>query len=373
MDIFDEGTADGRKAVKSAVFYNWVVTLGLFSLVLFGVLSIPTILSMVWTIKATFAPSAGSDVSLYPSLSCPSGGNLLIVGVNSSCLSSGSAPDNDTLYDSSTFIYSASDPTRALAFLVQGTSSTETTLQTSQTVNRTFILPDFDGTALVQQTGTGFVFVGQTAQDHASNAGIQQSSLVANRAQLRVNQYGANTAGAGITAFKSRSTTIGASQALLTGDIIYSVTAIGVAGDSVTIPLAATIRITASNVASNYVGTSYELALVDNEGRVNGRRAVFGVNSHGWPRFMTSTSTNPQPAPKTPPSDVVTLSAGGTLVVANHNIPANANILLTVQPGFAPLGTIYISAITASTSFTISSTNAGDAGVVVYYLIIVPL
>ena len=42
--------------------------------------------------------------------------------------------------------------------------------------------------------------------------------------------------------------------------------------------------------------------------------------------------------------------------------------------GVAPAGVVYVSAITANTSFTITS-NAGvaDAGVIVYYQIYIPL
>lgn len=277
------------------------------------------------------------------------------------------------LYDNATFIVSASDTSRFIGFSAQGASATSTTIQTSQTVNRTITTPDFDGKALVEQSGTGFVFIGQTAQDHGSNSGIQQSSLVANRAQLRVNQYGANNAGPGITGFKSRSTVIGQSQSVQVGDILWRMTAIGVCGDNSTIPLAATVSINAVAVGTNYVGTEYEVALTSAEGPTNSRHVVQKITSFGYQQYLESGSTNPQPAPKTPPTDLVTLGAGGTLTVLNHIIPANARIFLTVQPGQAPVGIIYVSAISAGVSFTITSTSASDAGVNVYYEIRIPL
>lgn len=371
MDFYDEDAVDGKKPLKSATFYNHIITI--YLLIFGGGAIFATLIGLLlyWVTNTTFLPIS-STVALYASSSCPSNAYKIVVGQNETCLSF-STDDIDILYDNTTAILSTSDPSRSLEFSIGGSTSTQTILQTSQTVNRTITLPDFDGTLLIQQTGTGFIFMGQTAQDHGSNAGIQQSSLVANRAQLRLNQYGANTAGAGTTRFKSRSTTIGASQAVQVGDVLSRDTTIAVAGDNSTIPLAATISINAAAVASNYVATEYEVALLDADGIVNGRRPVFKINSHGWPQLLESGSTNPQPAPKTPPTDVVVLGAGGTLVVANHNIPANARILLTVQPGQAPVGVIYVSAVTAGTSFTISSTSASDAGVSVYYMLFVPL
>jgi hypothetical protein len=80
-----------------------------------------------------------------------------------------------------------------------------------------------------------------------------------------------------------------------------------------------------------------------------------------------------QPAAGVTTPDGGVLGAVGTFTVACHTIPANARVQLTVQPGQAPLGVIWVSAIVAGTSFTIASTNAGDAGVSVYYLLSIPL
>lgn len=376
FDIFESGSKEGAKPVRMVTFFTYVL-LGVGTLlVISSIFSTLIGLNMWWTTHSTFV-HVPTDVKLYPSSDC-NDTYLITVGDNQTCITSASAPspspDDDTLYDNVTAILNTVDPTRSLTFSILGSTATGTVLQTSQTSNRTFIFPDISGTSVVSQTGTGLVLINQNGlQDHGSNAGIQYSSTTANRAQIRMNQYGANNAGPGITGFKSRSPTIGVSEAVQVNDLLWRMTAIGVSGDNSTIPLAATISINVAAVGSNYVGTDFEVALVDAEGVTNGRRPVFDINSHGWPRFLESTSTNPQPAPKTPPSDVVTLGVGGTFTVANHNIPANARILLTVQPGQAPLGTIYVSAIVASTSFTIASTNAGDVGVSVYYLLFVPL
>ena len=104
------------------------------------------------------------------------------------------------------------------------------------------------------------------------------------------------------------------------------------------------------------------------------------MNPPPFPKIVQANkqSGNPQAAPKTPPSGVITLGAGATFTVPNIHIPASARVLLTVQPGKAPLGTIWCSNITPGDdvsvgSFTISSTNVGDAGVNVYYQLWVPL
>lgn len=283
-------------------------------------------------------------------------------------------PNNGTFIDNQTFIVDSTDSTKQLAFDVQGVTGTTTTLTTSQTVNRSFITPDIDGTAIVSQTGTGIVLINTNTVLHGSNAGIQQGTTVANRAQLRVNQYGSNTGVPGITSFKSRGATIGSLAPVQVGDVIYRATAIGVT-DNLSIPLCGTISINVESVpaAQGYIGTSFEVALVSSDGPSNGRRPVFDINSYGWIQLLESTSTNPQPAPKTPASDLVTLGAGGTITILNSHIPANARITLTVQPSQAPLGVLWVSNITANTSFTITSTNASDAGVNVYYQLFVPL
>jgi hypothetical protein len=59
------------------------------------------------------------------------------------------------------------------------------------------------GTAL-GVTSAFQLFINQGGASISSNAGIQFSSTTANRAQLRVNQWGANAGVPGMTAFKSR-------------------------------------------------------------------------------------------------------------------------------------------------------------------------
>lgn len=60
---------------------------------------------------------------------------------------------------------------------------------------------------------------------------------------------------------------------------------------------------------------------------------------------------------------------GGASVVSNTSVTANTRIFLTIQSPGGTLGTVYISARTANTSFTISSTSVIDTSVVAWLLI----
>jgi hypothetical protein len=280
------------------------------------------------------------------------------------------------LIDATTFIVNQTDPTKRLGFnMGGGAPGTTTTLATSQTTNLNMITPDIDGTVLVVQSGTNEVFIGgPTGPLHGSGSGIQYSTLVANRGQIRFNQYGVNAGIPGISTFKSRATTIGGLAPVIPGDVIYRASAVGVT-DNLSIPLSGLISI---NVASNgvpvgqgYIATDYELQLVSLDGPANGRRPVYKMTSEGVTQLLETTSAGPH---TTVPSGVITLDGTGNFTIANSKLPANARIMLTIQPGVAPTGTVYVSAITANTSFIITS-NAGaaDSGVKVYYQIYAPL
>lgn len=79
-----------------------------------------------------------------------------------------------------------------------------------------------------------------------------------------------------------------------------------------------------------------------------------------------------QTAARLPKSGVAVLGPGAIFVFSDINQPVGTRVTLTVQPGPAPLGTIWCSNITpgdsiATGGFTIESTNMADAGVNVYY------
>jgi hypothetical protein len=209
------------------------------------------------------------------------------------------------------------------------------------------------------------LFMGAPSALHGSNAGIQYSSLVSNRAQFRGNQYGANTGVPGITTFKSRGTSIGTLSPVIAGDIIYGATGIGVAPGNL-IPLSFLSRAVVSSVGASWISTDYELSLVPLIGPTNGVRRVFGVSSEGMLRVRETVNSM---------AGLVALDASGQFVVLNTNIKTTSRFTLTVQdnvsgPTIPPSGFIYVSTRTAGTSFTITSTaGATDAGVIVYYQI----
>ena len=64
---------------------------------------------------------------------------------------------------------------------------------------------------------------------------------------------------------------------------------------------------------------------------------------------------------------VATLS-GGTVTVSNTSVTANSRIFLTIQSPGGTLGTVYVSARSAGTSFTISSSSVIDTSVVAYQI-----
>lgn len=315
----------------------------------------------------TYSGTNGKHIQNTTTITSTGGMFFGVTGINGASLG--------TFQDSVFSVVDVVNQTKKVVFDVQGSPSTTTTIITNPTVNRNLITPDIDGTAIVQQTGTNMVFIGgPTGPLHGSNSGIQYSTDFASRAQIRFNQYGANNGVPGISTFKSRSPVYGGLTPVIPGDVIYRATAVGVT-DNLSIPLSGLISINVPPngvpIGQGYIATEYELQLVSLNGPANGRRVVYKMSSEGVPQLLESTSPGSH---VTVPSGLVTLSGVGNVVVANSKIPSNARILLTVQPGPAPAGNIYVSNITLNTSFTITSTaGAGDSGVNVYYQMYIPL
>jgi hypothetical protein len=186
------------------------------------------------------------------------------------------------------------------------------TLDTQATAARPFHLPDISGTGVVVQDLTGKVYLGLGVTNDviASNAGIQYSTITANRAQLRANQFGAHSAGPGATGFKSRGATIGALAGCVGGDLLYRITAIGVAPNNVDIPLAGTVTLQIPPgfmaAAQNYVPTEYEVALVPLAGPINSRRVVQLVTSEGETAALNGVRVG---GPATTPATIATVGA----------------------------------------------------------------
>jgi hypothetical protein len=193
-------------------------------------------------------------------------------------------------------VHAAADASKLLRVDAAGQATgTTTTIFLGGTVSRPFRLPDISGTAVVQQDVTGFVFLGLSAQSYGSNAGIQHSSLTPNRAQYRGQQFGANAAGGGLTAFKSRALTLGApvgtpGGGCVGGDILLGLTAIGITPDDALIPLAGTLRIQVPSTfvaaGQTFLPAELSLSLAATAGPTNSIRQVLQVTSDGETRTL---------------------------------------------------------------------------------------
>lgn len=213
--------------------------------------------------------------------------------------------------------------------------------------------------------GSASVFLNATGTLHGSNSGVQYSSIVANRAQYRVNQYGNNAGVPGISTFKSRGTTIGSLAPVQPGDVIFRDTAVGVT-DNLSIPLSGLISITVAPngvpVGQGWIATDYDIQLVPLNGPANGRKQVFRITSEGIFHIRETANTM---------AGIATLGASGSVTVSNTQITTTSRITLTIQDGGTiPSGFVYVSNRVVGTSFDITS-NAGtiDSGVLVYYQI----
>lgn len=222
---------------------------------------------------------------------------------------------------------------------------------------------------VVKQDATGLILVGQLVQDQGSNAGFQYSSLVTNRGAVRTSQYGANVGVPGVVGFKSRGATIGALGAVVAGDVLWRATAIGVTGNGLLIPLAGSIgfEVPAAGVFPGSISPDFVVALA--AAITNSRRTTWtfeGLSGDlnmalAGSRLRLKEGANAM-------QGVATLGVGGTVVVPNTLITASSRIMLSIQDGAPPLGTIYLSARAVGASLTISSTNAADTCTVAWQI-----
>jgi len=219
------------------------------------------------------------------------------------------------------------------------------------------------------------LFINQGGAKFISNAGVQYSSLFANRAQVRVNAFGNHDGVTGMTSFKSRALTIGAKASVLAGDSIFRVTAIGVTGNDSDVPISGQIEINVAPggvpVGGNYIATEFAVHLVPLEGPINGHQEMFKVTSQGA-LCMRETAHLAPPGSVAVAAGVVRLAAApfGTTFVPNVNITATTRVTLTVQdqvPAVPPLGSVFVLSRVIGVGFTIQSTAAAENTVDVYY------
>ncbi len=134
----------------------------------------------------------------------------------------------------------------------------------------------------VTKDGAGLtrMYINADTNLHGSNAGIQYSSIFANRSQLRTNAYGNHGGVSGVTGFKSRGTNIGDLASLVPGDTMFRITAIGVSGDNASINLAALVdlKVSPGGVFPAYVATDFTIDLMNLAG-VRSQKLI--LNSEG--------------------------------------------------------------------------------------------
>jgi hypothetical protein len=71
-----------------------------------------------------------------------------------------------------------------------------------------------------------------------------------------------------------------------------------------------------------------------------------------------------------PAVGTVTLDGTSAVSVATEAAASGSVILLTVQPGTAPVGIPYIASVTDGTGFTVKSTSSSDTAVTCAWLIV---
>lgn len=215
---------------------------------------------------ATAAPSftVGGDGRLTAAGSntvTPAAGSI-----TSGTLGSAVVATNVVAPDSAFAVQSATDATKQLTLDLSNIATGKTlTIQPLTTANNTLSiqpLVDSSGTIIVQNNATGQVFIGTNVALGGSNSGIQYSSLVSNRGQIRVNAYGNHAGVSGMTCNKSRGTAIGTNTSLVAGDPECRITVQGAAGTAGSDPINADMTFQAAVVNSLTVTTDLNIRLM---------------------------------------------------------------------------------------------------------------
>lgn len=229
-------------------------------------------------------------------------------------------------------------------------------------------------------TGRARLLVGLTGRDNGSSAGIQLASTTANQSQYRSSQYGGHTGNPGMSTFKSRGSTVGALEPVQVGDVIFGATAVGVTSNR-SIPLSGLIQLITTAVpdAAGWIGTDFAVELVSRNGPANGRRRVFRITSEGVPQLYEQRTVMSQLQDGAAGLATI-VGSGGSVTVANANVTADSRFTLTIQDSAAlpppvPVASVYVSARSVGTSFTISTIGPtpNPPGLVIYWQIWEPV
>ncbi len=93
---------------------------------------------------------------------------------------------------------------------------------------------------------------------------------------------------------------------------------------------------------------------LDDKVSISGDTMSGPLNFQGTPAYTVLKNTH---------AGKVTLNGTTAVTVSTTAVDSNSLVLLTVQPGTAPVGIPYVASITASTGFTVKSTSASDTAV----------
>ena len=233
------------------------------------------------------------------------------------------------------------------------------------------------------------LYMNQTGPAGASGAPVQMSE-VGKAIAIRLGQYG-NPAGApGYTSnigfFRSRATTIdgplAAGAGCVDGDSLMNITATGVTGNGLLVPIAAVFDcvIPTGGTFATALSPNFRWQLAREI--TNSRRVVWtmvGLSGDlvmGAPSLLAPLPTKGarilihEGTVSTPNAmqGMATTGPGGTITVANTLITANTRIALTWQDGGAfPAGAPGLRGRNPNVDFTIQSTNPADVGVNVFW------
>lgn len=173
--------------------------------------------------------------------------------------------------DSTFLVSNLADATKTIGFNLNNlTSGATVTIVPTFNQSETLLIPviaSSSGTIIVQDGTSGIILIGTTTKLNGSNAGIQYSTLVANRAQLRVNAYGNHNGVAGVTFSKSRGGAIGDDTVpVIVGDPVGRITIAATAATSGSHPNIADMTWMPSQVNATTIGTDLQWRLMNNAG-----------------------------------------------------------------------------------------------------------
>ena len=100
---------------------------------------------------------------------------------------------------------------------------------------------------------------------------------------------------------------------------------------------------------------------MDDKVSTSGGTMTGALNFQGTPAYTVLRGTH---------AGTVTLNGTTAVTVTTEAVDSDSLVLLTVQPGTAPVGIPYVATVTSGTGFTVKSTSASDTAVSVAWAVI---